>query len=72
MKAIYINTGKFNTKTDLEKLNKDLKDVYFIESEIELPYENGRILIVSEHTRADKLKKISKISDEKGTTDNSI
>jgi hypothetical protein len=65
MKAIYIHTGKFNSKTDLEKLNKDLKDVYSIESEIELPYENGRILIVSEHTRADKLKKLNEIANER-------
>lgn len=73
MKAIYIDTHKFNAKTDLEKLNNDLKDVYSIELEIDLQYEHGKILIVSDHTRKDKLKKLNKIAkNEKGTDNNSI
>ena len=74
MKAIFI-PNKFNVNTDLEILNKELKDCNNIELDIELSsqgYEYGRLLIVSNITRKDKLKKLSKISNEKGTTDNSL
>ena len=33
---------------------------------------HGTLLIVDNYTRKDKLKKINKISNEKGTSDNSI
>lgn len=69
MKAIFIPEN-FNPSKDLEKLNRELKDSLSIESEVSTL--TGRVLIVNHVTRKDKLEKINDISDEKGTTDNSI
>lgn len=69
MKAIFI-PEYFDPLKDLDRLNKELKDTTSIESEITTL--SGRVIIVNNITRKDKLKKINDISDEKGTTDNSI
>jgi hypothetical protein len=69
MKAIYISQN-FNPKNELDQLNKELKNVYSVESEINFEY-GARLLIVSEHTRADKLKKLNEIANER-TDNNSI
>lgn len=74
MKAIYIPSNMFDPDASLKKLNEDLKDVYSIKFDIDVnqEYGGGKILIVKNHTRKDKLKKLNKISNEKGTTDNSV
>lgn len=74
MKAIYI-PQYFNPDTDLEKLNKELKDSYSIEYKKDiklnyLPNPIGTLLIVSNYSRKDKLKKLNKISER--TDNNSI
>ena len=74
MKAIYIPYN-FNPNTDLEKLNKELKDSHSVEYETEirfdyLPNPIGILLIVGNQTRKDKLKKLKKISER--TDNNSI
>ena len=69
MKAIYIPYN-FDTNNDLEKLNKEIKDCHSVEfqTEIKVDYlQNpvGILMIVGNHTRKDKLKKLNKISNEK-------
>lgn len=73
MKAIFISTNMFNEES-LKKLNEDLKDVYSIKFDVDVnqDFGGGKILIVKNHTRKDKLKKLNKISNEEGTTDNSV
>jgi hypothetical protein len=76
MKAIYI-PGLFDPIDDLERLNLQLKECHKVvfkqKVNDNLPGGYyGTILIVDNYTRKDKLKKLKKISNEKGTTDNSI
>lgn len=67
MKAIYI-PNKFNEIDDLKKLNEELKNTYDVEFETTVNnngYDNtysGRILILSEHSRKDKLDELNRIS----------
>ena len=67
MKAIYI-PNKFNEIDDLKKLNEELKNTYNVEFETTVNnnvYDNtysGRILILSEHSRKDKLDELNRIS----------
>jgi len=68
MKAIYIPYN-FDPTKDLEKLNAELKDSHSVEhqSEIKVDYLRqpiGILLIVGNHTRKDKLKKLNKISEQ--------
>ena len=79
MRAIYI-PSIFDPSTDLEKLNQDLKDCHNIVWEMNVNEGSitggfmcyGKLMIVDNYTRKDKLKKLKKISNEKGTSDNSI
>lgn len=73
MKAIFIPTNMFSEES-LKKLNEDLKDVYSIKFDVDVnpDFGGGKLLIVKNHTRKDKLKKLNKISNEEGTTDNNV
>jgi hypothetical protein len=73
MKAIFIPTYTF-TEESLIKLNEELKDVYSIKFDIDVnpDYGGGKLLIVKNFTRKDKLKKLNEISNEEGTSDNSV
>ena len=69
MKAIYIPYN-FDPNTDLDKLNKEIKECHSVEfkTEIKVDYLKnpiGILIIVGNHTRKDKLKKLNKISNEK-------
>jgi hypothetical protein len=73
MKAIFIPNDIYTTGK-LEKLNDELKNCSTIlyNQKIEKFGESlGILLIVGNHTRKDKLKKLKKISNE-GTNNNTI
>ena len=68
MKAIYIESHTSN----MDKLNEELKNCHGkLLWERTNEYGNT-ILIFSNYTRSDKLKKINKISNEAGINNNSI
>jgi len=68
MKAIYIPNA-FHPVDDLRKLNDELKNTYSVEFETEVNKTfmgsdsfGGTLLIVSEHSRKDKLEELNRIS----------
>ena len=73
MKAIFVPNNIFND-TELKKLNDQLKDCHKIQHTEAVVYNDmplGTLLIVSNYTRKDKLKRLKKIANE-GTNNNSI
>lgn len=61
MKAIFIPEN-FNPKTDLEKLNRELKDCIKIDQYFGV--FNGTVIITKNYSRKDKLEQIEKKSKE--------
>ena len=71
LKALFVSSY-WTSQTDLEELNKELKNCKSIIKEISCLDGVGTILIADIFSRKDKLEKLNNISNEKGINNNSV